>query len=217
MCGRFSLGMDGEVIRLRFNIDAGNFTYIPTYNCAPSQKLAVITNEYPGMLNQYRWGLVPFWAKDISIGSKLINAKAESVAEKPSFRNSFKSRRCLVPADSYYEWKQDKEKKPYRILLKSEEPFSMAGLWDSWKDSEGREIRTFTILTIAANELIKSLHHRMPVILRRTDENKWLDNTAAQSLIELFRPYDPDEMKYYEISNRVNSPVNNDPGLHKAV
>lgn len=217
MCGRFSFSYSQRIIEEIFDIEVDTEEYKPRYNCAPSQNLAVISNESPKKLSFYKWGLIPFWAKDISIGNKMINAKTKTIAEKPSFKQSFKSRRCLVPADSFYEWKQDKEKMPYRIMMKNEKPFAMAGIWDRWKDAEGREMHTFSIITTEANELMKPLHHRMPVILERHNEQNWLESTDNDFLMSLLRPYNPDEMEAYPIVKLVNSPKNDSSEIHKRI
>ncbi len=214
MCGRFSFSYSQRIIEELFDIEVDAAEFKPRYNCAPTQNLAVISNENPKKLSFYKWGLIPFWAKDISIGNKMINAKAETILEKPSFKTSFKSRRCLVLADSFYEWKQDKDKVPYRILMKNEEPFAMAGIWDKWKDAEGKEIHSFSIITTEANELMKDLHHRMPVILSRADEKKWLESTDIDLLTSLLRPFDPEQMEAYSISRMVNSPANDKAEIH---
>lgn len=217
MCGRFSFSYSQRIIEELFDIEMDPEEYKPRYNCAPSQNLAVISNENPKKLSFYKWGLIPFWAKDISIGNKMINAKAETILEKPSFKQSFKSRRCLVLADSFYEWKQDKDKMPYRILLKNEEPFAMAGIWDKWKDAEGKELHSFSIITTEANELMKELHHRMPVILSRSDQKKWLESSDSDFLVSLLRPFNSDEMQAYPVSKLVNSPRNDTAELHQQI
>jgi len=217
MCGRFSFSYNQKIIEEIFDVEIDTENFHPRYNCAPSQNLAVISNENPQKLSYYKWGLIPSWAKEISIGNKLINAKAETILERPSFKKSFKSRRCLVLADSFYEWKQDKEKIPYRILLKSEEPFSMAGICDIWKDAEGKEIHSFSIITTEANDLMKGIHNRMPVILPRSDEKNWLEISDTQLLLNLLKPFDPNKMDAYPISKLVNSPRNDSPELHQRI
>ena len=217
MCGRFSFSYSEIFIEENFKIAVDAGIYKPRYNCAPSQNLAVISNENPDKLSFYRWGLIPSWAKEISIGSKLINAKAETILEKPSFKQSFKSRRCLVLADSFYEWNQDKEKTPFRIHLKNKRPFAMAGIWDKWKDAKGIEINSFSIITTEANELMKNIHHRMPVILPHSEQKNWLVNYDTDYLFSLLRPYNSEEMEAYPISTLVNSPKNDSEEIHKRV
>lgn len=213
MCGRFQLSVKGRHISERFNVEVFDEFYKPNYNCAPSQKLPVISNAEPGKLSYFKWGLIPFWAKDPKIGYKMINTRAESIAEKPSFRNAFKRRRCLVPANGFYEWKKDQNKSPYRILLKKEELFAMAGIWETWKDGEDNLVHTFSIITTTPNSLMESIHNRMPVILSPQDEEKWLNEDDENLLKDLLKPFDEKSMEAYPISKRVNSPVNNDPDI----
>ena len=175
MCGRYSFVVEDALIWERFGIRVRTAVYKAVYNCAPSQDLPVITNEGDGALELLRWGLVPSWAKDPSVGARMINARSETVMEKPSFRNAFRNRRCLVPADSFYEWERQGKKMPFRILLKSRMPFAMAGIWEQWEKRDGPLLRSFSILTTRANELIAPLHDRMPVIVPKGDEDKWLD------------------------------------------
>ena len=184
------------------------------YNAAPGQGLPVITNREPKKLQFFSWGLQPFWAKDAKAVKRAINARSETVAEKPMFRKLFKSKRCLVPADGFFEWqKKEKEKVPHRIMLKSEELFSFAGLWDEWTDKEtGEMLHTFSIITTEANELVGSIHDRMPVILSPEAEELWLDENGPQEeLLSLLVPFRADEMKAFPVSQLVNSAVNNVP------
>jgi putative SOS response-associated peptidase YedK len=213
MCGRFSFSASDRIIEDLFGISLDNSVHKPRYNCAPSQMLAVITSENPGNLSYLKWGLVPFWAKEASIGNKLINAKAETITEKPSFRQSFANKRCLVPADGFYEWKQNKEKIPYRMTMKDDSLFAMAGLWSRWKDAEGRNLDTFTIITTAANELMQPIHHRMPVILDMKDYQTWLGEGVPEQLLPLLRPFPEHKMKAFPVSKLVNSPVNDYAGI----
>ena len=208
MCGRYSFILEDELIKERFGVTVRSAIYKARYNCAPTQDLAVISDEDPGKLSLYRWGLIPFWAKEISIGNKLINAKAETILEKPSFRSSFRNKRCLVLADGYYEWKKEKEKTPYRIILKDKSPFSLAGIWDKWISSDGEIIHSFSILTIASPPKMELIHARMPVILKREDEKKWLERTGESELLGLLRPYPTEELSAYPVSKMVNSPRN---------
>src|SRR5664279_313889 len=151
--------------------------FAPRYNIAPTQYVPVITNEQPKTLSLYRWGLIPSWAKEEAIGNKMINARADGIAEKPSFRSAFKRRRCLVPASGFYEWRKGdgKTKTPMYIHLKDQDLFAMAGLWEVWHNSNGDEIRTFTIITTDANDFMMPVHNRMPVILHKRDYEQWLD------------------------------------------
>jgi putative SOS response-associated peptidase YedK len=218
MCGRFQLSVKGKHINERFNVEVYDDFYRPSFNCAPSQNLAVISNMEAKKLSFFSWGLIPFWAKDEKFGNKLINSKAETITEKPSFKNSFRQKRCLVICNGFYEWKKENNKKtPYRIFLKNNELFSMAGIWDTWKDGEGRPINSFSIITTTPNSLMKNIHHRMPVILRKEDEKKWLEKTDQNELLELLKPFENRLMDAYPISELVNSPTNNSPEIIKKI
>ncbi|GAA4429213.1 SOS response-associated peptidase [Pontibacter saemangeumensis] len=184
------------------------------YNAAPSQHLPVITNTQPDTVQFFSWGLQPFWAKDVKSVKRSINARAETLTEKPSFRNLLKTKRCLVPADGFFEWQATPEGKvPYRILLKGEDTFSFAGLWDEWLDkSTGELLHTYTIITTEANDLVKPIHDRMPVILSPEAEELWLDAHESQDeLLSLLHPFDAGKMKAYPVSPLVNSALNNVP------
>ncbi len=215
MCGRFQLSVKGRHISERFNVEVFDEFYKPNYNAAPSQKLPVITNQEPGQLNYYKWGLIPFWAKDPKIGYKLINTRAETIMEKPSFKSAFSKRRCLIPANGFYEWKKgkDNEKTPYHIFLKSDEIFAMAGIWETWKDGEGKPVHTFSIITTEPNALMEKIHNRMPVILPREIEKAWLKEDDPAALKSMLRPFEANLMDCYPVSSRVNSPANNDEKL----
>ncbi|KAA3436719.1 SOS response-associated peptidase [Rufibacter hautae] len=184
------------------------------YNAAPSQSLPVVTNEKPNTVQFFSWGLLPFWAKDTKAVKRPINARAETITEKPSFRNLLKLKRCLVPADGFFEWKvTDHGKVPHRITMKDGDLFSFAGLWDEWLDkSTGEIINTFSIITASANELVNPIHDRMPVILSPEAEELWLDgNESQQGFISLLQPFDADKMMAYPVSTLVNSATNNVP------
>jgi putative SOS response-associated peptidase YedK len=211
MCGRFSLTASEAELNERFHLAGGTEPYIARYNCAPTQALAVITNSGNRSLSYMRWGLVPAWAKDLKTGAKMINARAETIREKASFRAAFSQRRCLVPATSFFEWKQEKVKIPYAIRNKGGGLFAMAGIWEEWKSPEGSKIKSFSIITTTANNLIQQLHDRMPVILSRSDENLWLSDLPAGELSGLLLAC-PDEMlELFPVSNLVNSPYNDVP------
>jgi putative SOS response-associated peptidase YedK len=163
-----------------------------------------------------RWGLVPFWAKDAKFGYSTINARAEEAPTKPAYREAFKKRRCLVPADAFYEWKRfdAKTKQPYAIALKSGEPYAFAGLWESWRPKEGDPLETFTILTTDPNELMQSIHNRMPVILEPRDYDRWLDGANPQAPpVDLLRPFPAEKMLAWPVTDRVGNVRNNDPEL----
>lgn len=214
MCGRFTLVSDMDLI-LHSHLMYSNIDYVPRYNIAPSQPvLAIISDGKKRRLGQLKWGLIPFWEKDAKIGYKMINARAETLAEKASFKHPFKRQRCLILADSFYEWKRENGKKiPMRIHLKSGEPFAFAGLWSRWQSSEGEEINTCTIITTRPNSLMEDIHDRMPVILREEDEGTWLDRSIEDTdfLQNLLEPYPAEEMEAYEVSKVVNSPNNDIP------
>ena len=216
MCGRFTLTQDQDAFDERFSFKGPDLGWMPSYNIAPTQQVVAITSD-EGDQNRaelMRWGLVPFWAKDPSIGSRMINARAETLAEKPSFRNAFKKRRCLVLADGFYEWKRDAgRKRPMRITVAREEPFAFAGLWESWGQDEGNALLTCTIITTSANGFMEPIHDRMPVILPRDAEEAWLDPETEDvgALSELLLPYPSDQMHAHEVSTLVNSPHNNSP------
>jgi putative SOS response-associated peptidase YedK len=184
----------------------------PRYNAAPTQSLPVILNEEPHAIQLLRWGLVPFWAKDPSIGNRMINARTETLAEKPSFRNALHKRRCLVLADGFYEWQQTAHGKvPMRITLESGEPFAFAGLWETWRSPEGATLRTFTIVTTEPNALLAPIHNRMPALLLPEHEQLWLDDHGHQEAwLDTLRPYPAERMVAYPVSPRVNSPANDD-------
>lgn len=213
MCGRFSLTVNEAELNLRFETAGGDAPYVPRYNGAPTQLMPVITNEHPGIISYHRWGLVPPWAKDVSIGSKMINARAETLAEKPSFRKPLSSRRCLVPADGFYEWQQDALKQPYRFVLKNNALFAMAGLWEQWISPEGEIIRSFSIITTEANALMKPIHSRMPVILPRDTEKTWLQSHSEPEIMSLLKPYPSGAMEAFKISKLINSARNDVPAV----
>jgi len=220
MCGRFTLSASFPEIIDRFAIEAAieEELYSASYNIAPSHSvLSVINDGRRNRLGYLKWGLIPSWAKDEKIGFKLINARAETLAEKPSFREAYKNRRCLVIADSFYEWKRQdqKNKTPMRIKLKSDALFAMAGLWERWKSPEGKTIYSCTVITTTPNDLVKDIHDRMPVILKREDEQTWLDPTirTPQELNRLLTPLPEELIEAYEVSSLVNSPKNNSPQL----
>ena len=171
-------------------------------------------------LELLRWGLIPAWADDPAIGSRMINARSETAAEKPSFRRAFKERRCLIAADGFYEWqKTNGGKQPYHLRMRDGRPFAFAGLWESWKEDGEGEIRSCTILTTDANDLVGEVHHRMPVILPPEIYDLWLDPTVreAEQLLSLLIPYPPEDMEAYPVSRRVNNPSNNEPSCVESV
>ena len=216
MCGRFTLTLDPAQLREAF---PGLFIPAdikPRYNIAPSQPVAVIPNTGENKLDFFTWGLIPFWAKDPAIGNRLINARAETLAEKPAFRSSFRRRRCLILSDGFFEWKPDlsgKSKTPYYIQMKSGEPFAFAGLWDLWSHPDGSEIRSCTIITTTPNELMQTIHNRMPAILSPNSYQTWLDveEQKPENLTSLLTPYPSSAMSAYPVSKVVNAPQNDTP------
>lgn len=217
MCGRYSFAVEDELIRERFGIRVRTAIYKARYNCAPAQMLAVITAMEPETLNFFKWGLIPSWSRDPSMGARMINARAETLAEKPSFRAAFRHRRCLVPADGFFEWRRDREKSPFRIRMKEGRPFAMAGIWEQWKGEDGLPVNTFSVVTTTPNRLMAEIHDRMPVILRREEEQEWLFGSSPELLNGLLRPYPDEEMEAYAISKRVNSPANDTPDILEPV
>ena len=214
MCGRYTLTTPVKRLAEEFGFDASSVDLPPNYNVAPTQEIAAVLKEDgQRRLEVLRWGLIPPWADDPQIGSRMINARAETVPEKPSFRRAFRERRCLIPADGFYEWKRENGgKQPFYIHMKNERPFAFAGLWESWNDNGGPAIRTCTILTTGPNSLVGGIHDRMPVILSADTYDVWLDPASERDeLTALLAPYPEDEMGAYPVSRFVNSPQNNDP------
>lgn len=224
MCGRYSQRQPAEVIAKAFEVD--NVPALePRYNVAPTQSVPTVLQPSVSKNRQFKmmhWGLIPKWAKDSKIGSKLINARAETVAEKPAFKSAFRKRRCLVLADGFYEWQQQenkKQKQPYYFFLKDGQPFAFAGLWEQWEDASGEVIDSCTLLTTDANELMRPVHNRMPVILNPKDYERWLDSELKEpeQLQPLLRPYSTQEMLTYPVSTVVNKPSNDDTECIKSI
>ncbi|HJP18319.1 MAG TPA: SOS response-associated peptidase [Nitrospinota bacterium] len=214
MCGRFSLNCNTSDIVKEFNVDKALAELKPSYNIAPSQMVAAIINDGSNCLVQFKWGLIPSWAKDRAIGNKMINARGETLSEKPSFKNALKKNRCLIIADGFYEWKKEgKQKIPFYIRLKTKKPFGFAGLFDKWISPDGKEIKSCAIVTTQSNKLLKPVHHRMPVIIPKDKEGLWLDPAIEdiKETLPILNSYSSDEMEYYEVSKTVNSPANNSP------
>ena len=234
MCGRYTMFLKPDDLKKRFRANVSDEIAekleTPRYNLAPTQDVPIITMQNgERFADMVRWGLIPSWAKDESIASKLINSRAETLLEKPSFRNAFQKRRCLVIANGFYEWKaaapgargrgKGAAKQPMYVRLKSGEPFAMAGLWESWKNPQTQApVRSCTIITTEPNNLIAALHHRMAVILTPQDEDLWLDEKLpVQELTKLLRPYPSDVLEAYPVSHRVNSPAIDDYSLTEQV
>ena len=208
MCGRFAFYSPAEATAALFGVIT-SAEFSPRYNIAPTQDIAAIRNDADSKpeLVRLRWGLVPFWAKDPSIGNRMINARAETVAEKPSFRAAYKSRRCLILADGFYEWRKERDgKTPYFISLASGAPFAFAGLWENWtsKDS-GESLQTTAIITTAANDFMHGLHHRMPVVLQPDNSGRWLD--GGDGLLEEITAESP-QFRAWPVHRQVNNARN---------
>jgi putative SOS response-associated peptidase YedK len=214
MCGRYTLASPTERLAEEFGVDASSIELSPNYNVAPTQGVAAVLEEGgQRRLEVLRWGLIPPWADDPGIGSRMINARSETAPGKPSFRRAFRERRCLIPADGFYEWQRTNgAKQPYYIHMEDGRPFAFAGLWESWSKGGEGEVRTCTILTTGANALVGEVHDRMPVILAHDVYDVWLDPASERDeLTGLLAPYSEDEMEAYPVSRFVNSPSNNDP------
>ena len=225
MCGRFRLAKKKEILEEAFDLEdlATEQNWVPRYNVAPCQEIAIVRQDaiHPvRLLSHARWGLIPSWAKDPAGGFKLINARSESVAAMPSFREPLRSRRCLIPADGFYEWKREgKEKLPFCFTLLDEAVFAFAGLWDEWKSPPGLVIATCSILTTTPNRLMQDVHDRMPVILERDAYDLWLD-PGFKKVVELqplLKPYPAEAMRRYRVSQRVNQVKNDDPECAVAI
>ena len=224
MCGRSSLTKTEKELEERFRAtfyseDLERYNPLPNFNVAPTQLHPVITLQEPSIIHLYRWGLIPFWAKDIKIGAKMINARIESIAEKPAFRQAFEKRRCIVPFDGYYEWLKTPEGKiPYRIRVTNTEIFTIAGLYEFWRGTDGQSINSFTLITKEADPKIAHLHDRMPLILLPEQEKLWLDATVpTKDVMNALEPVPGDYITWYRVSDRVNKVTENDAGLIQPV
>jgi putative SOS response-associated peptidase YedK len=218
MCGRFTLTVDPAQLEDIFPWAVISANLTPRYNIAPSQPIAVIPNTKDYRMDLYRWGLIPSWAKDASIGYRMINARAETLNEKPSFRTAIKKRRCLILADGFYEWKPSidgRSKTPYYIRLSSGDVFAFAGLWDIWVSPNNAPIKSCSIITTQPNELVASIHNRMPVIIPREAHLKWVDPNEINplSISDLLIPFPADQMEAYPVSRAVNDPKVDSPSL----
>jgi len=214
MCGRYSLTSSLQELAERFEFDSEPEGFVPRYNVAPTQQVLTVIGGENRRAGFMRWGLIPSWSKDGPSSRPLINARAETVAEKPAFRGSLKKRRCLVLADGFYEWqKVGDAKHPMRIVMRSGEPFAFAALWSNWTDPEGNRIPSCAIITTGANDLLKPIHHRMPVILPQEAEDIWLDTALDDNdaLTQLLEPYPDDALEAFEVSRLVNSASNDVP------
>lgn len=216
MCGRFAITSDGEVLAQHFDLPSVAEDLSPRYNIAPAQDAPIIRLTAAGKrrIDFVRWGLIPYWARHPSMGVKLINARAETVASKPAFRDAFKQRRCLVVANGFYEWKPtDTGKQPHWIRLADSRPLAFGGLWDRWQDAQGVPRDTFAIITTEANALVRQIHARMPAIVGPEHYTAWLarDEPDLEGLLSLLRPAETTNMEAVPVCQHVNSPANEDP------
>ncbi len=220
MCGRYSLIADLGDLARRFEFDGDLLRFESAYNIAPTQDVLTVVGGEARRGGFMRWGLVPWWAKDLSIGSRMINARAETVAERPAFRDALRQRRCLVLADGFYEWQRTgARKRPMRAVLRTGEPFAFAGLWSVWKDPDGNRIPSCAIITTATNDLLKPVHDRMPVVLPKQMEQLWLDPAIEDPdmLASVLIPYPDEAMEVYEVADLVNSAANDGPEVIEPV
>jgi len=216
MCGRFVRKATAQDIADEFELDPGDIgiDLAPRYNIAPGQQVAAVLSDGKPRLEGLRWGLIPHWAKDPKIGYKMINARAETLSQKPSFKASLKRKRCLVVADGFYEWRKEGSKKtPIYVRMKSGKPFGFAGLYDSWRSPEGNDIRTCSIVTTTPNRLLAPIHERMPVILDKKGRGIWLggEQEDLRPLLDLLVPFDESQMEAYPVAPAVNRPEHDAP------
>jgi len=213
MCGRFVRDCSIRDIVEEFGVEEPPFDLPPSYNVAPGQSIPLIISSGNKKLVSCKWGFIPSWAKDPKTGYRMMNARAETVAQKPAFRSALKTARALIPASGFYEWKKEgTEKAPFYIRLKSRKHFGFAGLYSMWTSPGGEQICTCTIITTDANKLLEPVHNRMPVIIRKGDEDRWLDQTDQKNdLRSILTPYESEDMECYSVSQLVNSPANNSP------
>ncbi|MBZ5651457.1 MAG: SOS response-associated peptidase [Acidobacteriia bacterium] len=216
MCGRYRLSRRKELLAQHFSADFADMDWEPRYNIAPTQPVPVVRRGYTGTLRAslMRWGLIPSWAADPAIGARTVNARSETVASKPSFRESLQKRRCLVPADGFYEWQRGaRGKQPFCFEVGDGEIFAFAGLWDNWRGPDGQAIETCTILTTTPNDLLAGVHDRMPVILAPEHHDRWLDPSLrdAATAVTLLNPFASHLMRRYPVSMRVNLVANDGP------
>ena len=214
MCGRFSLTSTPRRLRERFGLSAAPDAIAPRYNIAPTQPVLVIPNRAQRLLRPARWGLIPSWAKDASAGNRMINARAETLARRAPFRDALERRRCLIPADGFYEWQRDgRTRTPFLVRARDGEALALAGLWEVWRPPDGEPLASCTIITTEPNELMAELHDRMPVVLGPESYSAWLNPVPqhADALLPLLVPCPDDWLEAYPVSDLVNSPANEDP------
>ena len=224
MCGRSSLTKSEKELEARFKAtfyseDLEKYNPLPNYNVAPTHVMPIISNNDPQHFVPMRWGLIPYWAKDMKVGYKMINARMETVLEKSAFKQAMSKRRCLVPMDGYYEWKKDGSKKtPYRIVVTDQEIFSVAGLWENWKSPDGLWVQSFSVLTQSPSHSIAHIHDRMPAILTKDQEAQWLDmEIPAADALAIIVPYDDAHLRAYQVGNRIGKVTENDADLIREI
>lgn len=217
MCGRYTMHHSPDQVEMRFGITEARATTTERYNIAPTQSVPVVVEgDGARFLDEMKWGLIPSWSRDPGIGNKMINARAETLQEKPSFKVALSRRRCLVPADGFYEWKTDvASRQPIHIRRKDGDLFAFAGLWEEWRQPDGTPLRTCTIITTTPNEVMEPIHNRMPAILMPEDEERWLNvgENKAGNVMGMLRPYPADLLEAYRVDRRVNIPTIEDPAL----
>ena len=215
MCGRFTITLDADELKESMELSSLPNDWRPRFNVAPTQLVVVVTDANIRQGEWMRWGLIPGWAKDMEIGSRLINARSETITEKPSFRSAFVQRRCILLADGFYEWQRSEDKKvpsiPYFFYRKGHKPFGIAGLWETWQNPAGEEIRSCTIITTAANELVRPVHDRMPVLLDKSNMWTWILPGAPEQHLALLKPYPDEAMESHIVSKTVNDPARDAP------
>jgi putative SOS response-associated peptidase YedK len=213
MCGRYTLAVEAAEVMEDFDLMGTPLGWKPRYNVAPTQAVAVITALSPAKLDFMKWGLVPSWAKDIEIGNRLINARSETISEKPAFRGAFKYRRCLILADGFYEWQRIEGKRttPYYIQRADHKLFAFAGIWEHWQSKMGDELLSCSIITCAPNELMAPIHDRMPVILDKDSYASWIEQKPGANPKDLLVPYPAEKMSAFPVSRIVNDPKNDVP------
>lgn len=221
MCGRYGLSIDdAKKVYERFDVENKVYEIKPRYNIAPAQMNPVITSNSPNHIRYMFWGLIPHWAQDKKFAYKTINARCEGIDTKPTYKKPFQLQRCLIPATGFYEWTKTKPAVPYYFELKNQALFAFAGLYDTWKDpADGQELYSYTIITTRPNDVVARVHHRMPVILKKEDEDFWLnpDVVEPERLLPLLKPYPGEEMASHQVSTNVNKPFYDDSSLIEAI
>lgn len=215
MCGRFTLSYKSKELQMALGLPESELDWQPRYNIAPTQPIAAILDSETKKIEFLRWGLVPGWAKDIEIGNRLINARSETIMEKPSFKNAFARRRCLILADGFYEWKKPATKgatsQPYYFFLQDKKPFALAGIWEIWHAPDGGELWSAAIITCDANDVVAPVHERMPVVFDKDQMFDWLQDRPQKELVQMMQPYPEEKMNSYIVGKAVNSPFNDTP------